>query len=102
MTNQKQSLRKHKEIIIFSHTILRGVYTNARSLANKMEELELQLHKEDLDFVGITETWFDSSHDWLANIEGYSLHWRDGRVEKVEGCAYISRMIYGWKRGVIL
>ena len=59
-----------------------GMFTNARSLADKMGELEILLYKEDLDFVGISETWFNSSHDWLATIQGYSLYRRDREGKK--------------------
>lgn len=44
---QKQSQGKLKEKTICAHTTLRGIYTNARSLANIIEELELLLHEED-------------------------------------------------------
>lgn len=42
-----------------------------------MRELEILIHKEDFNIVGVAETWFDSSHDWLAAVKGYSLYWRD-------------------------
>ena len=32
---------------------------NARSIVNKREELELYLSEQDLDIVGITETWLN-------------------------------------------
>ena len=62
--NQESSLKTSNQDIC-NRSKLRGLYTNARSLANKMGELELLMFEEDLDFVGITETWFDSSHDWM-------------------------------------
>ncbi|XP_053876823.1 uncharacterized protein LOC128833018 isoform X2 [Malaclemys terrapin pileata] len=40
------------------------LYTNARSLGNKMEELELLVRELQPDIVGITETWWNGSHDW--------------------------------------
>lgn len=48
-------------------TKLRCMYTNARNLDNKMEELELLMHK-DCPKLGLT------SHNWLATIQGYFLH----------------------------
>lgn len=70
------------------------MFTNARSLVNKIEKMELLLHERDVDFMGITETWFNSSHDWLANIQGYSLYHRDREGRRGEWCVYISEMIY--------
>lgn len=58
-------------------TKVKGMYTNTRSLRNKMEGLELQIHEEDIVYVEISETWSESSHDWLVIVQGYSLYWRD-------------------------
>lgn len=63
MAKQNYSHRTTNEELICAHTKFRGMYTNVSSLANKMEELELLIHEEDLNFVGISETWSDSSHD---------------------------------------
>lgn len=41
------------------------------------------------DFEGISETWFDSLHDWLTTIQGYSLSRRDREGRKGGGmCVY--------------
>jgi len=42
---------------------IKCVYTNARSMANKQEELEAIIQQDGYDLVAITETWWDSSHD---------------------------------------
>ncbi|XP_053869944.1 small integral membrane protein 24 isoform X2 [Malaclemys terrapin pileata] len=44
------------------------LYTNARSLGNKMEELELLVQELKPDIVGITETWWNGSHDWNTGM----------------------------------
>lgn len=35
---------------------------------NTLEELELLIHEEDFNFVGISETWLDSTHDWVEYL----------------------------------
>ncbi|KAF7248029.1 Regulator of G-protein signaling 12 [Varanus komodoensis] len=46
------------------------MYTNARSMGNKQEELEALLGIGAFDLVGITETWWNERQVWNANIEG--------------------------------
>ena len=53
------------------------MYTNAHSMGNKQEELEAVMKQENYDVVGITETWWDVSHDWSEPIDGYKLFRRD-------------------------
>lgn len=70
------------------------MFTNARGLVNKMRELDRLIHKENFrEFVGVAETWFDRSHDWLAAVKGYSLYWKDRVGRGREGCACTLRMI---------
>ncbi|CAJ0940904.1 unnamed protein product [Ranitomeya imitator] len=52
-----------------------------RSLANKMDTLELMVLEHNYDMVGISETWLDESHDWAVNLQGYSL-FRNDRTDK--------------------
>ena len=61
---------------------LKCIYTNARSMGNKQEELEVTVQQANYDLVAITETWWDNSHDWSAVMDGYKLFRRDrqGRV----------------------
>ena len=59
------------------------LYTNARSLGNKQDELVLLLSAKKYDVIGITETWWDSTHDWTTGIEGYTLYRRDRVYKKV-------------------
>ena len=42
---------------------LKCVYTSARSMGNKQEELEAIVRQASYDLVVITETWWDHSHD---------------------------------------
>lgn len=51
---------------------------NARSVTNKLAELELLLKCEKPDLVGITETWANSGiSDGELSFEGYTLFRRD-------------------------
>ena len=54
-------------------TQLKYIYTNARSMGNKQEELEVTVHQVNYDLVAITETWWDHSHHWSAVMDGYKL-----------------------------
>ncbi|PKU48706.1 nipped-b-like protein [Limosa lapponica baueri] len=66
---------------------LKCLYTNARSMGNKQEELEAVLLQESYDIVAITETWWDESYDWTVAIDGYKLFRRDRRERKGGGVA---------------
>ena len=51
---------------------LRVLYTNARSLQSKMQELELLAHECNADLILVTETWCNSDiSDTALNIPGY-------------------------------
>jgi ribonucleases P/MRP protein subunit RPP40 len=53
-------------------------YVNARSIVNKIDELELYLATEKPDIVGITETWaFEDFLDSEIQSEGYSIFRKD-------------------------
>jgi hypothetical protein len=57
---------------------LKCFYCNARSIVNKQEELELYIHEEEPDIVGITETWtVENVEDAEISIEGYTMFRRD-------------------------
>ena len=51
------------ELGVRQMTQLKCIYTNARSLGNKQEELEAIMCQANYDLVAITETWWDHSHD---------------------------------------
>ncbi|KAK4822673.1 hypothetical protein QYF61_019040 [Mycteria americana] len=70
---------------------LKCLYTNARSMGNKQEELEAIVHQENYDMVAITETWWDDSHNWSAAMDGYKLFRRDRRGRRGGGVALYIR-----------
>ncbi|KAK4810539.1 hypothetical protein QYF61_004502 [Mycteria americana] len=70
---------------------LKCLYTNARSMGNKQEELEAIVHQENYDMVAITETWWDDSHNWTAAMDGYKLFRRDRRGRRGGGVALYVR-----------
>jgi len=62
---------------------LKCLYANAYSMGNKQEELEMCIHLQDYDLIGITETWWYGSYDWSFGMEGCRLFSKDrqGRPE---------------------
>lgn len=56
---------------------LKWTYTNAGSLDNKQEEPELRTQSETYDVIGITETWWENSHDWETTTDSYKLFQKD-------------------------
>ncbi|CAJ0918343.1 unnamed protein product [Ranitomeya imitator] len=69
---------------------LNCMLANARSLTNKMEELEAEISTGNFDIVGITETWLDESYDWAVNLQGYSLFRKDRKNRRGGGvCLYV-------------
>ncbi|MDW3615035.1 MAG: reverse transcriptase family protein, partial [Nitrososphaeraceae archaeon] len=84
VTSQNRSNLVHPERrfvnkIDIQHKIrLSGLYFNARSIVNKLEELELYVKEESMDFIGITETWLSSTvMDSEVSLEGYTLLRKD-------------------------
>ncbi|KAJ7415620.1 hypothetical protein BTVI_37812 [Pitangus sulphuratus] len=67
------------------------MYTNARSMGNKQEELEAIVQQESYDMVAITETWWDDSHDWSAAMDGYKLFRKDRQRRRGGGVALYVR-----------
>ena len=47
------------ELGVRQMTWLKCIYTNARSMSNKQEELEAIVRQANYDLVAITETWWD-------------------------------------------
>ncbi|CAJ0940289.1 unnamed protein product, partial [Ranitomeya imitator] len=80
----------HSEEIGTKQNPLNCMLANARSLTNKMEELEAEISTGDFDIVGITETWLDESYDWAVNLQGYSLFRKDRKNRRGGGvCLYV-------------
>jgi len=46
-------------------------------MGNKQEELEAIVQQDRYDLVAVTETWWDSLHDWHAVMDGYTLFRKD-------------------------
>jgi len=49
---------------------LKCIYSNARGMGNKQEEMEPFVQQDSYDLVTITETWWDDAHDWSAAMDG--------------------------------
>jgi len=60
-----------------SSSSLESLCTNARSVGNKQEESEICARSQGHDLIAMTETWWDSSHDWNAVMDGYTLFGKD-------------------------
>ena len=56
---------------------LKCVYTNVHAMGNKREEQEICMWSRGYDLTAVTETWWDSSHDWNAVMEGCVLFRQD-------------------------
>ncbi|KAK4827657.1 hypothetical protein QYF61_020429 [Mycteria americana] len=66
---------------------LKCIYTNARSMGNKQEELEAIVQQENYGIVAIMKTWWDDSHNWSAAVDGYKLFRRDRQGRRGGGVA---------------
>ncbi|PKU41683.1 mitochondrial fission process protein 1 [Limosa lapponica baueri] len=73
---------------------LKCIYTNARSMGNKQEELEAIVQQKNYDIVAITETWWEDLHNWSAAINGYRLFRRDRQGRRGGGVAFYVRDIF--------
>ena len=56
---------------------LKCLYTSARSVGSKQEELEIRVQAGGKDLGAITETWWDRSHDRDVDVDGYVLLRKD-------------------------
>ena len=56
---------------------LKCLYASTRSMGNKHDELEICVQLQGYGLTGITEAWWDSSHDWSAAMEGCRLFRKD-------------------------
>ncbi|XP_063797776.1 mucin-2-like [Pseudophryne corroboree] len=76
------------------NTYLNYIYVNARSLTAKKGELEILATSIQYDIIGITETWWDESHDWSIYMEGYKLFRRDRSNKRGGGvCLYLKQFL---------
>jgi len=58
---------------------------------NKQEELGAIIQPDSYDLVTITETCWDSSHDWHAVMDGYRLFRKDRPTRRGGGVALYVR-----------
>jgi len=54
-------------------------------MGNKQEELEICVQLQGHDLIAMTETWWDSSHDWNAVIDGYRVFRKDRTTRRDGG-----------------
>ncbi|TRZ14264.1 hypothetical protein HGM15179_012846 [Zosterops borbonicus] len=71
------------------------MYTIARSMGNKKEELEIIVQQQSYDVVNITEMWWDDSHSWSTMLDGYKLFRRDRKGRRGGGVALYIRETFG-------
>ena len=85
--NSSKDKSKTEENKLMRTNILECAYINARSIANKKKELELYLNEENIDIMGISETWLNESiTDSEMNINGYTFLRRDrNNMQKKRG-----------------
>ena len=74
---------------------LKCTSTSAHSLGNKQKELELHAQPENY-IIGITETWWNNSHDWKITTDGYRLFCK-GRKEEKESHSTLRRTLNVYK-----
>ena len=70
-----------QENIISGREKLNIFDTNARSLNNKMEELEAKVYSEEYDIVAVSVTWFKEENNWRTGLEGYKVYRCERRGE---------------------
>jgi len=69
-----------------SRAQLKCINSNACSMGNKQEELEAIVRLENCDIIGITKTWWDDSHNWIAAMNGYKLFRSDRQGRRGRKC----------------
>ena len=66
-------------------------YTSTCSMRNKQDELEALVSSRSYNIIGISETWWNESHDWSAGMEGCRLFRRDRQGRQGGGVALYVR-----------
>ncbi|KAK4827172.1 hypothetical protein QYF61_015134 [Mycteria americana] len=74
-----------------SGAYLKCLYTNAHSMRNKQDKLEALVSSQSYEIIGMSETWWNESHDWSAGMEGYRLFRRDRQGKQGGGVALYVR-----------
>ena len=74
--SSKDDVSDKSDIVLENN--IKFVYFNARSIVNKLSELELLVREENVDVLGICETWLlEVISDDEISFSGYSLFRRD-------------------------
>ncbi|KAK4818852.1 hypothetical protein QYF61_020071 [Mycteria americana] len=60
-------------------------------MGNKQDELEPLGSSQSYSIIGISEAWWNESHDWSTGMEGYRLFRRDGQGRRGGGVALYVR-----------
>ncbi|KAK4830989.1 hypothetical protein QYF61_014560 [Mycteria americana] len=60
-------------------------------MRNKQDELEALVSSQNYDIIGISEIWWNESHDWSAGMEGYRPFRRDRQGRQGGGDALYVR-----------
>lgn len=68
-----------KPVRVKSAAHMKCIYTNAGSMGNKQEQLEVMVQQESYGMITITKTWWDDSHNWSTALDGYKLFRRGWR-----------------------
>ena len=63
---------------------LKCLYTNAHSMGHKQGELEICVWSQGHDLIAVTQTWWESSCDCSAAMEGCVLLGKTGWGSEVE------------------
>ena len=82
---------------------LKIIYFNARSIGNKLDELQALANERDPDFILITESWCnDKTSNGMLNIEGYNVE-PELRIDRVDTANGIGGglLVYS-KKGIVL
>jgi hypothetical protein len=66
---------------------LRVIYTNARSIRNKINDLKALIASEIVDIIAITESWIKSSSDFIGefSLPGYKIFSKERKNKKGGG-----------------
>lgn len=77
---------------------LRCLDTNAQSLANKQEELEVYTQSESSDVIKITKIKWDSIHDWNSVMEAVQ---GEQAMKKKGSCTFLQSTSFSMQRSSV-
>lgn len=59
--------------------------TNAHSLSNKQDEVEVHARSESYGVRRIIEAWWENSHEWKTTMDGYNVFQKDMKRKRESG-----------------